>query len=239
MHAKTPPINPPEFCPTLTSFPTIWFWHIFRKEHIVKVFCIKAWHVNLRSFQNIIRTGKYLVVSKKNSTNIILLSSIFPCLAKNATSVEWVKVADYKDTSDVSITLVSVAKLRRASVGDVKSKIKNGNYNTIINKHSLYSLDTRVFTKLWPALQCVLWGILSRFSNWHKERVINWVKFSEIMYIIWGIESVLGLKTFPDHRGNLMCIEIIPTNNNLFVIGIIDFNERVLNICSQFFPRTM
>ena len=53
---------------------------------------------------------------------------------------------------------------------------------------------------------------------------------SAIMDIIRGVESVLILKTFPDHNGNVIYIETSPTNNNLFIIRSIDLNVWVWDI---------
>ena len=55
------------------------------------------------------------------------------------------------------------------------------------------------------------------------------------MYIIQDVESGLVFKISPDHKVNEMSIETIPANNNLFVIGIIDFNVSFLNIRSEKF----
>ena len=49
---------------------------------------------------------------------------------------------------------------------------------------------------------------------------------SAIMDIIRDVESGLVLKNFTDHKGNEIFIETSPTNNNLFIVGIIDFNAR-------------
>ena len=53
---------------------------------------------------------------------------------------------------------------------------------------------------------------------------------SVIMDIIWGVESGLVLKTFPDDKGIDMSIETSTTNSNLFLIGSIDFNARFFYI---------
>ena len=50
---------------------------------------------------------------------------------------------------------------------------------------------------------------------------------SEIMDILRCVESGLVLKPFPDTKVHVMSIKKSPTNNNLFVIGRIDFNDRV------------
>ena len=39
---------------------------------------------------------------------------------------------------------------------------------------------------------------------------------SAIVDIIRGVDSGVVLKKMTDHKGNVMSIEIIPTNNNLF-----------------------
>ena len=58
---------------------------------------------------------------------------------------------------------------------------------------------------------------------------------SIIMDIIWGVESWLILKTFPDNKVNIMYIEISPNNNNIFVIRSIYLNSRVWYIHSRKF----
>ena len=55
------------------------------------------------------------------------------------------------------------------------------------------------------------------------------------MDIIWGVDSVLGLKNVTGHKDNTMPIEIRPTNNNIFIIETIELNTRVWDIYS-FFP---
>ena len=48
--------------------------------------------------------------------------------------------------------------------------------------------------------------------------------------IIWGVESGLVFRNFPGHNGSVIYIEIIPNNNNIFVIESIEFNSRVCYI---------
>ena len=57
--------------------------------------------------------------------------------------------------------------------------------------------------------------------------------FSAIMDIIWDVDSGFILRTFPDHKVNYMSNETCPTNNNLFIVGSIDFNAR------SFYIRTV
>ena len=58
-------------------------------------------------------------------------------------------------------------------------------------------------------------------------------RVSAIMDIIWDMEAGLVLKTFPGHKGNEMSIETSPTNNNIFFIGIIDFNASILKSVAE------
>ena len=51
------------------------------------------------------------------------------------------------DPSDVAATPVSVAQLRCAGVGDVRSAISNGSSENISTEHSLYSPVASVFIK--------------------------------------------------------------------------------------------
>ena len=60
---------------------------------------------------------------------------------------------------------------------------------------------------------------------------------SAIMDIIRDVDSGLVLKTFTDHKGKDMSIETIPINNNLCVIGSIDFNARFSYIHSEKFVQ--
>ena len=48
--------------------------------------------------------------------------------------------------------------------------------------------------------------------------------------ILWGFDSGLVLKTFIDHMGNMIFIEIIPTNNNIFVIERIKSTHKMWEI---------
>ena len=54
---------------------------------------------------------------------------------------------------------------------------------------------------------------------------------STIMDIVWGVDSGLVLKNFPDHKSNLISIGNSQTKNKIFVIGFIDFNKMVFNLC--------
>ena len=47
---------------------------------------------------------------------------------------------------------------------------------------------------------------------------------SAIVDIIRGVDSGVVLKKMTDHKGNVMSIEIIPTNNDIFFIETIDLN---------------
>ena len=57
------------------------------------------------------------------------------------------------------------------------------------------------------------------------------------MDIFWGMDSGLVLKNFTDHKNNVMSIEIIPINNNIWFIETIDLNTRVLDIHSRNFVK--
>jgi len=50
--------------------------------------------------------------------------------------------------------------------------------------------------------------------------------------ILWDVESGEVLKTFSDHKGDVMSLDISPTNNNLFVTGSVDATAKVWDIRS-------
>ena len=61
--------------------------------------------------------------------------------------------------------------------------------------------------------------------------------FSANMDIIRYVELRWVLTTFPDHNRNEIYIEISPTNNNIFFVGVIDFNARYFNLRSGKFVQ--
>ena len=82
-----------------------------------------------------------------------------------------------------------------------------------------------------------LWGYWSRFSNRCRERVLHWAEFLKL-WILFGVWCQFWFWFFTDHEGNIMFIEIIPTKNNIIVIGRIDLNVRVWDIRSGNFPES-
>ncbi|KAL3792551.1 hypothetical protein HJC23_005521 [Cyclotella cryptica] len=48
--------------------------------------------------------------------------------------------------------------------------------------------------------------------------------------ILWDINAGEALKTFSDHRGDVMSLAISPTNNNIFVSGSVDTTAKIWDL---------
>ena len=72
---KAPPKYPQNLCSILLSFPTIWFWPIWSRGHMVKVFCVKALWVRYIACQSMDKTGEYF--SRMKIKHVSLSLSLF------------------------------------------------------------------------------------------------------------------------------------------------------------------